>query len=91
MINYGKLLYVISIAFFNFYNVVTESKDSLSCKGKESKILKKIFCSTFQAIRHGLGVRIAGSHPAGPGSIPGVGTHFCGMKVNKLFLFGKIF
>ena len=28
-------------------------------------------------IRHGLGVRIAGSHPAGPGSIPGVG--------NKLF------
>ena len=25
-------------------------------------------------IRHGLGVRIAGSHPAGPGSIPGVGT-----------------
>ena len=28
------------------------------------------------AIRHGLGVRIAGSHPAGPGSIPGVGIHF---------------
>ena len=27
-------------------------------------------------IRHGLGVRIAGSHPAGPGSIPGVGTYF---------------
>ena len=27
-------------------------------------------------IRHGLGVRIAGSHPAGPGSIPGVGTPF---------------
>ena len=25
-------------------------------------------------IRHGLGVRIAGSHPAGPGSIPGAGT-----------------
>ena len=24
-------------------------------------------------IRHGLGVRIAGSHPAGPGSIPGAG------------------
>ena len=27
-------------------------------------------------IRHGLGVRIAGSHPAGPGSIPGVGIPF---------------
>ena len=27
-------------------------------------------------IRHGLGVRIAGSHPAGPGSIPGVGILF---------------
>ena len=27
-------------------------------------------------IRHGLGVRIAGSHPAGPGSIPGVGKAF---------------
>ena len=28
-------------------------------------------------IRHGLVVRIAGSHPAGPGSIPGVGNLFC--------------
>ena len=27
-------------------------------------------------IRHGLGVRIAGSHPAGPGLIPGVGIPF---------------
>jgi hypothetical protein len=26
-------------------------------------------------IRHGLGVRIAGSHPAGPGSIPGAGIN----------------
>ena len=26
-------------------------------------------------IRYGLGVRIAGSHPAGPGSIPGAGKH----------------
>jgi hypothetical protein len=28
----------------------------------------------FLSIRHGLGVRIAGSHPAGPGSIPGAGN-----------------
>ena len=26
------------------------------------------------SLRHGLVVRIAGSHPAGPGSIPGAGT-----------------
>src|SRR5687767_7947982 len=25
----------------------------------------------------GLGVRIRGSHPRGPGSIPGTGKHFC--------------
>ena len=29
-----------------------------------------------QQLRHGLVVRIAGSHPAGPGSIPGGGTNF---------------
>ena len=28
-------------------------------------------------IRYGLVVRIPGSHPGGPGSIPGVGTNFC--------------
>ena len=33
-----------------------------------------------QVIRHGLGVRIAGSHPAGPGSIPGVGIIFLCFK-----------
>ena len=27
----------------------------------------------FSSLRHGLAVRIAGSHPAGPGSTPGVG------------------
>ena len=27
-------------------------------------------------LRHGLVVRIAGSHPAGPGSIPGAGTQY---------------
>ena len=29
-----------------------------------------------QHLRHGLVVRIAGSHPAGPGSIPGNGIPF---------------
>ena len=29
------------------------------------------------SLRYGLVVRIAGSHPAGPGSIPGTGTPFC--------------
>ena len=44
-------------------------------KGKIEYILN---IPTFHyVIRHGLGVRIAGSHPAGPGSIPGVGTSFC--------------
>ena len=28
------------------------------------------------SLRYGLVVRIAGSHPAGPGSIPGTGTPF---------------
>ena len=38
-------------------------------------------------IRHGLGVRIAGSHPAGPGSIPGAGTFnfFHVILVERLF------
>ena len=49
---------------------------------KESKIFKEYFVLYnvhifhLYTIRHGLGVRIAGSHPAGPGSIPGVGTRF---------------
>ncbi len=28
------------------------------------------------SVRHGLVVRISGSHPGGPGSIPGVGNLF---------------
>ena len=35
-------------------------------------------------LRHGLVVRIAGSHPAGPGSIPGAG-------INKLFVASDAF
>ena len=33
-------------------------------------------CVIIHQIRHGLVARIAGSHPAGPGSTPGVGTLF---------------
>ena len=33
-------------------------------------------CSNFRNFPYGLVVRIAGSHPAGPGSIPGVGKRF---------------
>lgn len=32
------------------------------------------------SLRYGLVVRIAGSHPAGPGSIPGNGTLFLLLK-----------
>ena len=48
-----------------------KAKKAFELKSKKSK-------STYYVmqIRHGLGVRIAGSHPAGPGSIPGVGTNF---------------
>ena len=38
-------------------------------------------------IRHGLGVRIAGSHPAGPGSIPGAGILFFGACLRHLESF----
>ena len=46
-------------------------KELCFCYGKEGK---SPFSSMFpNAFRHGLVVRIAGSHPAGPGSIPGGG------------------
>ncbi len=37
-------------------------------------------------IRHGLVVRISGSHPGGPGSIPGVGNLFV-MFIDLLLVF----
>ena len=43
-------------------------------KAFELKSKKSTSTNYIMQIRHGLGVRIAGSHPAGPGSIPGVGT-----------------
>ena len=48
-------------------------------KAFQLKSNKSMSTNYVMQIRHGLGVRIAGSHPAGPGSIPGVGT--------KLYLF----
>ncbi len=48
-----------------------------------------ILCSSLSLVtnnvRHGLVVRIAGSHPAGPGSIPGGGINFfCHILLTKL-------
>lgn len=36
---------------------------------------KTLFLRTIRHLRRGLVVRIAGSHPAGPGSIPGAGSY----------------
>lgn len=36
----------------------------------------KFKLQSHSSLRYGLGVRIAGSHPAGPGSIPGNGNLF---------------
>ena len=41
---------------------------------KSTHIFKyRLFSALLIQVRHGLVVRIAGSHPAGPGSIPGAG------------------
>ena len=42
---------------------------------RESSFFDLSFNWESQQFRHGLVVRIAGSHPAGPGSIPGAGTY----------------
>ena len=39
--------------------------------------------SVISAFRHGLVVRIAGSHPAGPGSIPGAGKLFSSFYIQS--------
>ena len=44
----------------------------------------EILNSISRLLRHGLVVRIAGSHPAGPGSIPGGGILFCSISCNSL-------
>ena len=46
---------------------------SLSLNAEQGRTLP-IVCGEISPIRYGLVVRIAGSHPAGPGSIPGTGT-----------------
>ena len=39
-----------------------------------------------QQLRYGLVVRIPGSHPGGPGSIPGNGNLFGGFKASTVYL-----
>ena len=46
------------------------------CYSFASFLYKCLFTFSCNEVRHGLVVRIAGSHPAGPGSIPGAGNHF---------------
>ena len=66
-------------------------KPEMKVKAKkvfELKSKKSISTNYVMQIRHGLGVRIAGSHPAGPGSIPGVGTKFYPfLHYFKVFIF----
>ena len=47
---------------------------------------KNYNCKQFRAltIPDGLGVRIPGFHPGGPGSIPGLGAFFSSPSVNKI-------
>ena len=49
---------------------------------------KRMFAdySIFNIIPRGLTARIAGFHPAGPGSTPGVGNTFFPLEVHFLFL-----
>ena len=39
------------------------------------------------SLRYGLVVRIAGSHPAGPGSIPGNGNFYINFTISYLYDF----
>jgi hypothetical protein len=52
---------------------------------------EKYFCALGdyyqQRIPRGLTVRIAGFHPAGPGSTPGVGTSLFSENLRYLFLY----
>ncbi len=56
--------------------VFTSSKE-LKTREKRKNARKILYDQTFAfTIPRGLTVRIAGFHPAGPGSTPGVGTDF---------------
>ena len=66
-----SLILICKFVSFIFGTMPISSNDSLFVA---SKILLRWY-NTY-SIRHGLAVRIAGSHPAGPGSTPGVGTLF---------------
>ena len=47
-----------------------------------SDLLDPVSGHTHHSIRYGLVVRIPGSHPGGPGSIPGNGTNFFQLAFN---------
>ena len=55
------------------YTMSTETRVTTSEIRDEAVVSHILF--SYQ-IRHGLVARIAGSHPAGPGSIPGAGNMF---------------
>ena len=59
------------------------SKSKLSCFQKRT-ILLCFSQATHAAVRYGLVVRIPGSHPGGPGSIPGNGNPFLNLMVDSL-------
>ena len=42
----------------------------------------------FYAIPYGLAVRIPGFHPGGPGSTPGMGTHFLSVQTFQVLFLG---
>jgi hypothetical protein len=60
-----------------FYLVLLSCVLSLDRSLKQKSEFSEIFCEIpLHEVRHSLVVRIPGSHPGGPGSIPGVGILF---------------
>ena len=68
----GPILLAWAWSLISKYKVGTQLNPSLNQDRR--------YTDPFLSIPHGLGVRIAGSHPAGPGSIPGVGNLFLSSK-----------
>ena len=54
-----------------FQTLFTKLKESATARSRDNFLLN--VQELKHEFRHGLVVRIAGSHPAGPGSIPGAG------------------
>ena len=66
------------VTFFNkfqFWENAFQHQIMLQWEKRVFTFLNLSFNWESQQFRHGLVVRIAGSHPAGPGSIPGAGTY----------------